>query len=282
MKGKIISLAALLVMLAGAAMLLYPVVSNAIYQAQQQQLIDYYNQTSADMPADEKSAERAACEQYNQTLIDGGVLLTDPFDASQLDPTSHPYVDLLNIGADGAMGSVEIPSIDVHLTIYHGTEEAVLQKGVGHLQGSSLPVGGTGTHAVLSTHTGLADKKLFTDLDQVRAGDVFYIHVLGDTLAYEVDQIHVVTPDDTRDLMIDATQDYVTLVTCTPYGINSHRLLVRGHRIPYDPAAAADTPAAESHWARGYLYAALAILAVLVVATQVRRRRQQHNNDSNK
>ena len=135
--------------------------------------------------------------------------------------------------ASGAMGSIDIPSIGVDLVIYHGTEEETLQKGVGHLQGSSLPTGGIGTHCILSAHTGLSDKKLFTDLDQLEEGDQFYIHILGEIHAYQVDQIKVVLPDETEDLQINAQEDYVTLVTCTPYGINTHRLLVRGVRVPY-------------------------------------------------
>ena len=131
------------------------------------------------------------------------------------------------------MGYVVIPKIDVNLPIYHGTSEEVLQKGVGHLQNTSLPVGGESTHAVLSGHTGLSSAKLFTDLDKLEEGNIFYIKTLGETFAYEVDQIKIVEPHETSDLLIESDKDYVTLVTCTPYGINSHRLLVRGTRIPY-------------------------------------------------
>lgn len=173
------------------------------------------------------------------------------------------------------MGSIEIPSIDVNLVIYHGTEEEVLQKGVGHLQGTSLPVGGTGTHSVLSAHTGLPNKKLFTDLDQLEPGDVFYLHILGETLAYKVDQILTVLPHETDALMIDSTQDYVTLVTCTPYGINSHRLLVRGTRIPYEEAQQIAQDAGThsgSTWRDEYLkalFVGLLILLVLIIVKLV-------------
>lgn len=224
----------IILLLSGCGMLTYPLLSNTYYEHQQDQLTEYYdNMVTESIPEEDRSAEFQECWDYNAGLRMGGVLLTDPFDESQLDPSSMPYAGLLNENGDGSMGYLEIPSIDVKLMIYHGTTEDVLQKGVGHLQGSSLPVGGTGSHAILSAHTGLNSKKLFTDLGQLEIGDQFYIHVLGEVLAYQVDQIKVVTPDDTEDLKINADQDYVTLVTCTPYGINTHRLLVRGTRVEY-------------------------------------------------
>lgn len=179
------------------------------------------------------------------------------------------------------MGSIDIPSIGVDLVIYHGTEEETLQKGVGHLQGSSLPTGGIGTHCILSAHTGLSDKKLFTDLDQLEEGDQFYIHILGEIHAYQVDQIKVVLPDETEDLQINAQEDYVTLVTCTPYGINTHRLLVRGVRVPYVEQTRENE--AEKHnagsWQTDYLMAAAAGLILLVVTVitvlQVRKMRER-------
>lgn len=138
------------------------------------------------------------------------------------------------------MGTVEIPKINIELPIYHTTDEAVLEQAAGHLEGSSLPIGGESTHAVISAHRGLPSASLFTDLDQLEEGDHFLIHVLDDTLAYEVDKITVVEPEETQDLAVEEGQDLVTLLTCTPYGVNSHRLLVRGHRVPYEPEAIAD------------------------------------------
>lgn len=273
MAKKIFTAFIMLLFLAGAGLLAYPAISNLIYEERQDELMDYYDKlTDKEIPEEDLSAEFQECWDYNEGLRKGGVLLTDPFDESQLDPTSMPYAGLLNINGDGSMGYIEIPAIDVKLMIYHGTEEEVLQKGVGHLQGSSLPVGGTGSHCVLSAHTGLNNKKLFTDLDQLQEGDIFYIHVLGEILAYQVDQIKVVLPDETDDLKINAQEDYVSLVTCTPYGINTHRLIVRGTRIPYEDAVIAEknsTPR-KSTWMEQYFHAAgvgIAIVSVMILFT---------------
>ena len=268
MKRKILTVIAVLVMLAGLAIMLYPFVSNLLYEKQQDELTEFYADQVEKIPEEEKNEQLEECIVYNDNLRSGGVLLTDPFEGAQLDPTSHPYVDPLNIAGDGAMGSLEIPAIGVNLVIYHGTEEDVLQKGVGHLQGSSLPIGGKGTHSVLSAHTGLSNKKLFTDLDQLKEGDVFYIHVLNEDLAYQIDQIKVVLPSDTEDLMINSEEDYVTLITCTPYGINSHRLLVRGTRIPYDEAKESGKKNGKNisgSWMEDYGKALIAGLIVLAI-----------------
>lgn len=268
MKRKVFTVLAVLIMTAGIGILLYPVVSNLLYEQRQKELTEYYDNIVTELPEEEKDSQWEECRLYNDDLRSGGVLLTDPFDGAQLDPAAHPYVDLLNAAGDGAMGSLEIPAIGVDLVIYHGTEEEILQKGVGHLQGSSLPVGGTGTHAVLSAHTGLSDKKLFTDLDQLEEGDTFYIHVLGEVLAYQVDQIKVVLPSETEDLQINAEEDYVTLITCTPYGVNSHRLLVRGTRIPYEEAERKVTEAsgvAAGAWLADYMKAGLAGVVFLII-----------------
>ena len=279
MKQKILTIVTGLVFLAGISLLAYPAVSNLLYEEQQEEIMKHYNSIVAEkIPSEEQMAELQECREYNRGLLQGGVLLTDPFDDSQLDPASMPYAGLLNVDGEGGMGYLRIPAIGVELMIYHGTEEEVLQKGVGHLQGSSLPVGGTGSHCVLSAHTGLSDKKLFTDLDQLEKGDMFYIHVLGEVLAYQVDQIRVVLPEETEDLKINAQEDYVTLVTCTPYGINTHRLLVRGIRVPYveEMEQTGETPR-QGSWMEQYLLAAAAgIMVVLAAAAGVilwRRRR---------
>ncbi len=286
MTKKLFTVLIMLLFLAGAGLMAYPAVSNLIYEERQDELMDYYDKlTVEEIPEEDRSAEFQECWDYNEGLRKGGVLLTDPFDEAQLDPASMPYAGLLNIDGDGSMGYIEIPAIDVKLMIYHGTEEDVLQKGVGHLQGSSLPVGGTGSHCVLSAHTGLNNKKLFTDLDQLKEGDVFYIHVLGEILAYQVDQIKIVLPDETDDLKINAEEDYVSLVTCTPYGVNTHRLIVRGTRIPYEEAVKAEeisTPR-KSTWMEQYFHAAVAgiaiVSAIILIAAVVKywkRRRNRH------
>ena len=172
-------------------------------------------------------------QEYNQSLVNT-TKLYDPF--STTGKPSKEYMNLLNVSKDGMMAYLQIPKIDVKLPIYHSTNNGVLQKGVGHMEGSSLPIGGTSTHAVLSGHRGLPNSKLFTDLDKMKVGDIFYISVLGDTLAYEVDQIKTVLPSQTDDIEIVDGEDYVTLVTCTPYSVNTHRLLVRGKRTDYKEA----------------------------------------------
>ena len=168
------------------------------------------------------------------------MILPDSFAVAEASSRDEAYMACLNINDDEVMGIVEIPKIDVELPIYHTTDEDVLQIGAGHLEGSSLPVGGESTHAVISAHRGLPSATLFTDLDQLVEGDHFLLHILDDTLCYEVDQITVVEPDQTESLSVVEGEDLVTLLTCTPYGVNTHRLLVRGHRVPYVPEEVAD------------------------------------------
>lgn len=236
MRNKITNIILILCVLAGVGILAYPFVSNMLHDRKQDEIITEYDEQMENLAEEEKEEMLAAARQYNEDLI-GNVVLSDPFDPEALERINEDYDELLNYDDDGIMGYVEIPRIDVYEAIYHGTSDEVLAKGIGHLANTSLPVGGDGTHSVLSGHTGLPEAELFSNLEEMVEGDVFYIHVLGETLAYEVDQIKVVEPSDTSDLQIEADHDYVTLVTCTPYGINSHRLLVRGTRIPYDASA---------------------------------------------
>jgi sortase A len=215
----------------GLCVLLYPTVSNLWNQHRQNRLIDNYTNTVAELREDEKSDVRSAAEAYNNTLAGFST-------EASLDHDS--YNALLNLDGSGIMGYLEVPKINVRLAIYHGTSEAAPDNGVGHLEGTSLPVGGSGTHCVLSGHRGLPSAKLFTDLDKLENGDQFYIYIMGEVLAYEVDQISVVEPTQVDALRIIPDQDYVTLLTCTPYGVNSHRLLVRGHRTEYVPETSDD------------------------------------------
>ena len=184
---------------------------------------------------DQKQKEKALKEakEYNQDLTRSAVQLTDPFKAKKSDGETMVYNNILNLDQSGVMGYLEIPCISVNLPIYHGTDAEILERGVGHLAASSLPIGGKSTHSILTGHTGLSTAKLFTDLTEMKKEDLFFIHVLDRTLAYKVDQISVVRPEDTRKLQIVKGKDYVTLVTCTPYGVNDHRLLVRGVRTKY-------------------------------------------------
>ena len=207
-----------------------------------------YTAVIADTDDAELTVQREAAQQYN-AMLSGAATITEG--GASAPPLA--YVQQLTVG--GAMAYVDIPKINVYLPVQHGTDADTLEKSVGHVVGTSLPVGGSSTHAVLSAHSGLASSKLFSDIDQLAVGDVFYIRVLGDTLVYEVDSIHTVLPTDTSLLQIEDGKDYVTLVTCTPFGVNTHRLLVRGHRIPYTPeqatAAAVEKPAASS-WTQCY------------------------------
>lgn len=221
----------LAVFLIGLSLLLYPSVSNYINTRHQSYAIASYEKGIAKLAATDDAAMLKAAEAYNQKLA------ASPVSFTLTKEQSEEYERLLDPTDSGIMGSVEIPVIGVSLPIYHGVSDAVLQVGAGHLPGSSLPVGGAGTHCVISGHRGLPSSRLFTDLDQMKNGDLFLLHVLDQTLAYKVDQIRTVDPDETELLAITAGKDYCTLLTCTPYGINTQRLLVRGVRVPYDSAA---------------------------------------------
>ena len=246
-----------ILVLAGLIIAAYPFISNYLYERRQQDIItSYETQQKTDTETNE---ELENVKEYNKSLATANVTVTDPFDPEGLSGFGRrEYETLLNVNEEGMMGYLEIPVIDVRLGIYHGTGENVLKNGVGHLKNTSLPIGGEGTHAVLSAHAGLPEKKLFTDLELMKEGDIFYIHVFGETLAYETDRITVIEPHNTEDLKIQEGKDYVTLVTCTPYGINSHRLLVRGKRIPFvEKETDKEIEKRKgSQWMRQYLYGA--------------------------
>ena len=234
MKSKTSKLMIGIIFLAGLSLLLYPFVANQWNNYRQKQLISGYEQVVSEKEAAEGidyDAERKKAEDYNEALLP--CVLPDSFALAESSGVDPVYMNTLNIAGDEMMGSVEIPKINIKIPIYHTTEEEVLNKGAGHLEGSSLPVGGANTHAVISAHRGLPSASLFTDLDQMKVGDHFLLHVLDETLCYEVDKISVVKPEDTSALAVEDGQDLVTLLTCTPYGVNTERLLVRGHRVPY-------------------------------------------------
>lgn len=220
-----------LLFLIGLSILLYPMVSDAWNRYRDSLLIsDYSSSVSSDENSEKIDSMWKAAQEYNEQIKQESV--PDAFSVRD-GQTDSTYESLLNLNGDGMMGYVEIPVIDVSIPIYHYTTDESLEKGAGHLFGSSLPVGGKSTHCILSAHRGLPSAKLFTDLNLVEEGDVFYLHVLGKTLAYEVDQILTVLPEQTESLGITDGDDYVTLVTCTPYAVNTHRLLVRGIRTKY-------------------------------------------------
>lgn len=280
MKQKLLFLAVSLLFLTGVGLVLYPVVSDWYIGRHQASVVASYDKEAARLSQEQLETEMARARAYNDSLL-GNVVLTDPFDADGLAEQNTEYDDLLNINGDGVMGSIDIPRVDIYLPIYHTTDAEVLAKGAGHLKNSSLPVGGIGTHAIISGHTALPSAELFNNLSDVEKGDVFYIHVLNETLAYEVDQIKVVLPDNIEDLFIDRNEDYVTLVTCTPYGINSHRLLVRGRRIPYEEAEAITSVQQVEEGFRyksAYVAAGVvagAILLAVILSAIIKRRKQK-------
>ncbi|MDO5551526.1 MAG: class C sortase [Lachnospiraceae bacterium] len=232
MKRKLANLLIVLIFLTGLSILLYPSVSNYVNEKNASRVIVDYDQAVEQMEEADYSNELAAAQEYNAYLA-GFSNLAEAADTEQKKEDS-PYEELLNAGGSGIMAAIRIPAIKVNLPIYHGTSESVLQVAAGHYIGSSLPVGGPGTHAILTGHRGLPSAKLFTDLDRLEEGDIFYLKVLNEILEYQIDQIQVVLPHELDGLSITEGEDYVTLVTCTPYGINSHRMLIRGTRVPYD------------------------------------------------
>lgn len=265
------------------ALTMYPFISNWLFENKTDSVADAVEQAAQELDDSEQQAALAEAREYNQILANGHVTLTDPFKDEMTREDMAEYESLLNLTNDGVMGTIEIPVIDVSLPIYHGTSGTVLEKGVGHLHGTSLPVGGESTHTVLTGHTGLSKAKLFTDLIELEEGDIFFLRVMGENLAYEVDQIKVVLPSELDDLKIVPGEDYCTLVTCTPYGVNSHRLLVRGVRTDYQEAVenpeTFEDKEVESKWMEEYKKALLisvgcfiGCLAVLGIVRHFRNR----------
>ena len=236
---KLIATGAL--MFAGLSLLVYPLVANTWNNHVQATLVNNYAESVENAIKEgtlDIDAEFDKAYRYNEELLPS--ILPDSFAEAEANGADQTYMSILNANGDGIMGYIQIPSINVKLPIFHTTSEDVLQTGVGHLEGSSLPVGGESTHSVLSAHRGLPSATLFTDLDKVQIGDDFFLIIMDEYIAYEVDQIEVVEPDDTSLLQVEDGKDLCTLITCTPYGVNTQRLLVRGHRIPYTPELLAD------------------------------------------
>ncbi len=238
MKKRITKIIVPVLFLAGLSLLLYPFAANQWNEYRQSQLITAYEETISGMEESGKidyEGEWEKAHAYNDALVP--YILPDSFAAAEAqlpEGGDRAYLASLNLAGDGMMGYVEVPKIGVKLPVYHTTDASVLQVAAGHLAGSSLPVGGAGNHAVISAHRGLPSAALFTDLDQLQEGDVFFLYILDEALCYQVDRISVVEPEDTADLMAVDDMDLVTLLTCTPYGVNSHRLLVRGERVDYE------------------------------------------------
>lgn len=255
--------------------MLYPSLSNYLNEKNQVGVIDDYREKAARMSQEEIDKEKAAAQEYNARLADASIN-----NRVNMETFHSQYWDLLNVNGD-VMAYINIPVCDINLPVRHGDSEEVLQQCAGHLPGSSLPVGGENTHAIITAHRGLPSAKLFTNIDSLKKGDLFFIHVLDETLAYKVNQIKVVLPENTDDLQIVEGEDYVTLVTCTPYGINTHRLLVRGERTEYIPQVEelqiAETKKKQTRtmllYVCGMILAILVILLVYMIKRKLKKKK---------
>lgn len=259
MRSKLITLLLFVVFLVGLSLLLYPSFSDYWNSLTQSRAIASYADEVAAMDEARYAQILNDAVRYNAALNDreNAYLLSEEQEAA--------YEAMLNVAGDSIMGYVEIPSIGCALPIYHGTSESVLQMAIGHLEWTSLPVGGEGTHSAISGHRGLPSARLFTDLDQLREGDVFILRILNEVLTYEVDKISIVEPDDTENLLIEEGKDYCTMITCTPYGINSHRLLVRGHRIENAKSASTVRVTSDAIQIDPMVIAPIAMIPILII-----------------
>lgn len=293
MKKKITTITICIMFLAGLSLLLYPLISNEWNTYRQERLISNYDTALSEKEEEGEIDYEEEWEQakaYNEALLPS--ILPDSFAVAEAsEEEDESYMSCLNLNEDGMMGYVEVPKINIRIPVFHTTEEDVLQTAAGHLEGSSLPVGGESTHSVISAHRGLPSATLFTDLDKLEEGDHFLLYILDDVLCYEVDQVSVVEPEDTEDLAVEEGEDLVTLLTCTPYGVNSQRLLVRGHRVPYEETDMEKTPTslftgASLHtsyllWVLvGISVTAVFILALYFYERKIRQKRENHKEEN--
>lgn len=283
-KGKIKTkdIIRLFILLIAFAILLYPSFSSYLNEKNGSKVISNYDAESVRLSNEEREQMLADAKAYNQEML-GNIDLIDPFSQLNTD-VDERYQSLLNVDGSGMMGYIRIPKINVEIPIYHGTSESVLQAGVGHFWGTSLPVGGESTHTVLTGHRGLPTKTLFTNMDKMEIGDVFYIKILEETFAYQVDQILTVLPEETDALSIVPGEDLATLVTCTPYAINTHRLLVRGHRIPYEEAIEkVPDVSVEPHmkFTTKVLVVTVAVILIVIVAMIISSRKTEEGEIKN-
>lgn len=272
--SRLMTLLIVVVFVAGLSFLLYPTVSNLWNQAHQSRAIATYTEQVEKLDDSSNKEMLKVARKYNKELLKKA----DHWKLSKKD--KKKYESLLDVSGTGIMGYIEIPKIDCSLPVYHGTDEGALQIAIGHLEGSSLPVGGKSSHCVLSGHRGLPSARLFTDLDQMEEGDTFILNILGHKLAYEVDQIKVVLPEEMSDLEIQEGKDLCTLVTCTPYGINTHRLLVRGHRVKYVETKVQEQREVSKPKTDTRLViagAAVGAVVLFIIIFAVRRRRKHRN-----
>ena len=269
----------------GIVIAAYPFISNFLNSLNLDSEIQTYLNSSSSLNSEQRENMIKEAKKYNKGLL-SNIKIGDPFEEPT--KTNDNYYNILKVSDTPVMSCIEIPAINLKYPIYHGTDEDVLSKGIGHMRNTSFPIGGKGTHAVLTGHSGYSSTKLFTDIDKLKKGDKFYIYTLDLSLSYEVDQIKVVLPTDTADLKVNPKEDYVTLVTCTPYGINSHRLLVRGKRIPYvgEEKVFQAKKRIESTWNNEYLSAIVigggvmaGILIVYIIVRVIVKRVRKRKGD---
>ncbi|MCF0134746.1 MAG: class C sortase [Blautia sp.] len=284
-QGIMKALLVFLVFLVSSALILYPFIANYVFEHRSDSIVRAVEEEADEIDDSMRQSELERADRYNEMIASGHIRLQDPFVEQDERSYSDNYESLLCMTEDGVMGFINIPSIHVSIPVYHGTAEQTLEAGAGHLEGSSLPIGGSGTHSVITGHTGLSSAKMFTDLIELQKGDVFILNIYGEKLIYEVDQIKTVLPYELGDLAVSPGMDYCTLVTCTPYGVNTHRLLVRGVRTTETEVEENEelfrAKAVESRWMQEYKRDVLisfglfaAGTAVLAVTRIVRRRKK--------
>ena len=296
MKRKLAIFGILLIFIAGVGVMSYPLVSSVINNIDSRNHVEEYTKTTKQMSSEETLEMLKQAEKYNHSLTNN-VIITDPFDKEAYEKIGADYEDALNVDGNGLIGYIDIPKINVYLPIYHGTTEDILAKGAGHLQNTSLPIGGESTHSVISAHTAYPGETFFDYLTDMEEGDEFFVHVLDRGLKYEVDSIKVVLPEETDDLRVVKGEDYVTLLTCTPYSVNTHRLLVRGKRVEYDDSKYITTGASAAsfgdegifflgykipYWAAALIIVGfIAIVVIIVIICLKRSKNKKRHADKN-
>lgn len=297
MKRKLAIFGIILIFIAGIGVMSYPLASSVINNIESRSHVEEYSKTTKQLSSEETLEMFRQAEEYNHSLTNN-VIITDPFDEKAYKKIGANYENALNVDGNGLIGYIDIPKINVYLPIYHGTTDKILAKGAGHLQNTSLPVGGESTHSVISAHTAYPGETFFDYLTDMQEGDEFYVHVLDRVLKYEVDSIKVVLPEETDDLRVIRGEDHVTLLTCTPYSINTHRLLVRGKRVEYDDSKYITTGASAASFGGDgifflgykipYPVAAIivvgfvALVVIIVIISLRRSKKKKRYTDNNK
>lgn len=295
MKRKLAILGIVLIFIAGIGTMSYPLVSSIINNIDSRNNVEEYTKTTKEMSSEKTLEMFKQAEEYNHSLTNN-VIITDPFDKEAYEKIGANYEKTLNVDGNGLIGYIDIPKINVYLPIYHGTTEDILAKGAGHLQNTSLPIGGESTHSVISAHTAYPGETFFDYLTDMEEGDEFFVHVLDRVLKYEVDSIKVVLPEETDDLRVIKGEDHVTLLTCTPYSVNTHRLLVRGKRVEYDDSKYITTGASAAsfgddgifflgykvpYWAAAMIIVGFIALVVIIVIIRLKRTKKKKRYSDN-